>query len=542
MAHALGLSGATLIPWSVYQHKFGGLPPVHVDYPGMAAGHYLRDHPVHQKPVTEYHCDILILGSGAAALTAAWQLKKQGKTGFVMLEGPEPNGNNAGGYDRELSFPTGAHYLSLPSEQSSHVRELLSDLGILKQNMDQARPAYDERLLTNAPEERLLYQGQWLSDLLPAQDQDSIRFFKLVHQLGRSTGQDKQPLFAIPVALSSQDAQWRQLDQLTFRQWLDQNNYHSATLRWYLNYCCRDDYGQGIDQVSAWAGLHYFASRVQAQSEHASYLVWPDGLAGLSNKIRAYINFQGTNIRAFQSQPIPQAMAGFATKIIERPDYVEVWTASYHDQQVHTACFKARQVICAMPLYMAARLVKNIQQYGFDPSQHLPAYAPWLVSNFTLKQYPEELKNEPLAWDNVVYQGKGLGYVVATHQWIRVAKPPRTVFTAYTALDFDQPDKVRYWLRHASKKELLEKASEDLLQVYGKRFWQCVERVNITVRGHAMATPLPRRFKNSGLLALQQHRSRLLFAHADLSGYSIFEEAAWWGYQAAKHIIEQDLG
>ena len=319
MAHALGLSGATLIPWSIYQHKFGGLPPVHVDYPGMAAGHYLRDHPIHQKPVTEHHCDILILGSGAAALTAAWQLKKQGKTGFVMLEGPEPNGNNAGGYDRELSFPTGAHYLSLPSEQSSHVRELLSDLGILKQNMDQARPAYDERLLTNAPEERLLYQNQWLSDLLPVQDQDSIRFFKLIHQLGRSTGQDKQPLFAIPVALSSQDAQWRQLDQLTFRQWLDQNNYHSDTLRWYLNYCCRDDYGQGIDQVSAWAGLHYFASRVQAQSEHASYLVWPDGLAGLSNTIRAYINFQGTNSQAFQSRPEPQAMAGFATRIIECP-------------------------------------------------------------------------------------------------------------------------------------------------------------------------------------------------------------------------------
>ena len=32
-------------------------------------------------------------------------------------------------------------------------------------------------------------------------------------------------------------------------------------LRWYLDYCCRDDYGAGMAQVSAWAGIHYFASR-----------------------------------------------------------------------------------------------------------------------------------------------------------------------------------------------------------------------------------------------------------------------------------------
>ena len=27
---------------------------------------------------------------------------------------------------------------------------------------------------------------------------------------------------------------------------------------------------------------------------------------------------------------------------------------------------------------------------------------------------------------------------------------------------------------------------------------------------------------------------RLLFAHADLSGYSVFEEASWWGERAAR--------
>ena len=41
------------------------------------------------------------------------------------------------------------------------------------------------------------------------------------------------------------------------------------------------------------------------------------------------------------------------------------------------------------------------------------------------------------------------------------------------------------------------------------------------------------------LLALRRHRSRLHFAHSDLSGYSVFEEAVYWGVEAAKQILAQ---
>ena len=49
---------------------------------------------------------------------------------------------------------------------------------------------------------------------------------------------------------------------MTFAAWLDARRpAPTPHLRWYLDYCCRDDYGAGAAQVSAWAGLHYFASR-----------------------------------------------------------------------------------------------------------------------------------------------------------------------------------------------------------------------------------------------------------------------------------------
>ena len=46
-----------------------------------------------------------------------------------------------------------------------------------------------------------------------------------------------------------------------------------------MNYCCRDDYGAGIEKISAWAGVHYFASRDGRASNAPGYAVvtFPEG-------------------------------------------------------------------------------------------------------------------------------------------------------------------------------------------------------------------------------------------------------------------------
>jgi len=52
-----------------------------------------------------------------------------------------------------------------------------------------------------------------------------------------------------------------------------------------------------------------------------------------------------------------------------------------------------------------------------------------------------------------------------------------------------------------------------------------------------MATPVPGSLGNAGLAALRAADGPVLFAHSDLSGYSVFEEAVWWGEQAARKAI-----
>lgn len=62
-------------------------------------------------------------------------------------------------------------------------------------------------------------------------------------------GKDGKRPFAFPLTMSSADPQWGALDRISLKQWMEQNGYRSPMLFWYLDYCCRDDYGATCDRV-----------------------------------------------------------------------------------------------------------------------------------------------------------------------------------------------------------------------------------------------------------------------------------------------------
>ena len=511
-------------------HAFPGMEiPVRVDKPGMALGHQLRDAHAWPPVSQQREVDTLILGSGVAGLTAAWQLQKQGYTNFLLLSGPEPLGNTAyGRAGPDLLYPKGAHYLPFPTRSSVHVRELLVDMGVLISGEKESHPYYDEAAILHAPDERVWTAGKWSPGVVApvAAHSESARqqakFFRYVEQLKAQSGSDGLRLFDIPLVLSSRDENWRQLDRIPFSRWLDQQGYTDRILRDYLDYACRDDYGAGCGQVSAWAGLHYFACRDghARNGGDGGLLTWPEGLGRITQWM-------------YNRLPTDKVMVGSAVRILDGPDKVTVDVLSGAARlQV-----SAKRVICAMPLHVAKHLLP-LSDYGFDANLHMPPHAPWLVTNLVLDGFPQEKDGEPLAWDNVRAGSDGLGYVVATHQLIREAMPARTVFTAYRTLPQFSPEAARKWLLTAPPADLFDAAMVDLDEVYGRsRLWRHAQYAEITVRGHAMATPSAGFLHNDGLQALRKQDGRILFAHSDLSGLSLFEEASWWGYQAAKKIL-----
>ena len=169
------------------------------------------------------------------------------------------------------------------------------------------------------------------------------------------------------------------------------------------------------------------------------------------------------------------------------------------------------------------------------PKIATPEYAPWLVANLTINNIDE---HEFTTWDNVIYQGQGLGYVDATHQQMQFHRPQR-VLTYYNALSNLPPREARQQLLTASHETWSKQIFADLHKAHPQLERQC-SAIDIWRWPHAMAIPAPGFL--STLPSRQQNlHPRIHIAHSDLSGFSLFEEAQYWGITAAKKILA-DVG
>lgn len=528
-AAVTGVAASGLASWAGLRAITEITPNVRL--PGQAAGHRLRDMKALPAPAETRRVGVAICGSGIGGLSCAWRLAKAGRHDAVVVEGPERFGNAAGGAFGAQRFPTGAHYLPLPSMESTHVREMLADFGVIERDPFSLRPTYDERALVHAPDERLWLGDRWQDGFVPhdgiseAERAEHTRFFAHIDRLRQTIGSDGRRIFTVPTALASTDPAWRALDTLSFRDWLHREGYRAATLHWYADYCCRDDYGATADHVSAWAGLAYFASRggLAANAEQGTVLTWPEGLDWMARRLSDAAGLGDAG----------RLLTGSAARIGHTRDAGARVFADVLQPDGRVVRLLADHVVSAMPLHVARHIVE-----GFDvPVAELPESAPWLLANLLIDGFPREHDDAPLAWDNVVYRGTGLGYVVANHQDIRVGPPEQSVFTAYVALSDMTPKAAREWLIQAAPHALLERAMRDLDTVYGIRLRAQIRRADLTLRGHGMAIPVPGFLTRPGIARLREGAGPIHYAHADLSGYSVFEEAAWWGDRAARRIL-----
>jgi glycine/D-amino acid oxidase-like deaminating enzyme len=462
---------------------------------GGARGHRLRDRAPVPAPRRTVRVPVVIVGGGIAGLSAAWWLDRRGMRDFAVLELEDHAGGNARWGQNEVSrYPWAAHYVPVPGRHAVHVRELFAEMGVLR-----ADGSWDERMLCFSPQERVFTGGRWREGLesvlalSPGGPEEAARFRDLVQGF-RASGE-----FTIPSALGRRPSP---LDALPFGEWLRRQGFRSPGLLWYAEYGCRDDYGAGLADTSAWAGIHYFAAR----DPDPGPITWPEGNGAITRHLLSRV---GDRVRA--GAPVHRVEpAGRGVHVL-----------------AGDAEYLADAVVWAAPSFVASRVVEGAPAVDFT-------YSPWLTANLTLHRLPAE-GDFPPAWDNVIHGSPALGYVDAAHQSLATTRG-RTVWTYYWALAHLPPAQARRELLRRPWREWAELILADLARAHPD-IRRCVERVDVMRMGHAMVRPTPGFLASPTRAALAQSPGPVFYAHSDLSGLSLMEEAQDHGIAAAERVL-----
>ena len=460
------------------------------------AGHRIRDRARFASPQKTEKAAVVIVGGGMAGLSAAWRLQKRGFQDFVLLEmEQQPGGNSRWGENEITAYPWAAHYLPVPGPKTTLVRELCEELGLLKNGV------WEERDLCFSPQERLYIHGRWQEGLEPdllsrSPDREEFRRFQNKVNEYRASGE-----FTIPMQRGAKPSP---LDSISMQQWMADNGLRSEYLNWYINYACRDDYGALARDTSAWAGIHYFASR---EPDDKGPLTWPEGNGWIARRLIDRVK--------------PKIRSGASVySVVRDKNRLRVKTESSE--------YIAERVIFAAPTFLAPYIVE-----GSPPASGL-VYSPWLTANLTLERLPKETGFET-AWDNVIYDSPALGYVVATHMSL-ATRTERTVWTFYWSLADQPPARMRQMLLEKDWIYWRDAILNDLSRAHPD-LRDCVSRIDVMRLGHAMARPVPGFLASETRRRFAESKGPVYYANSDLSGFSIFEEAQYRGVTAADQVL-----
>lgn len=497
-------------------------------------GHRLRDGMQISVPADAWtNVPIVIIGGGIAGLSAARRLIRSGYEEFVLIELEKAvGGTSRSGSTQNIPFPWGAHYIPAPMRENRELVNLLDEMGVTEGATQDGEPIVREEFLCRDPEERVFYKGRWYEGLYlhaGETEDDKKQFADFNSEIGRwvswRDGQGRRA-FTLPVSACSDDAEVTALDRLSMGDWMAQRGFNSPRLRWWVDYACRDDYGMRLEQTSAWAGLFYFCSRAPKPNTDTQPLItWPEGNGRLVNHLLESVKTK-VEINRAAVELIP----------VEENGHTRIDVITLDGEGRTPRGYRAQKVIFAAPQFIARYVIRPYRQ---NPPSHLVEFefGSWMVANLILRDRPKLTlqRDFPLAWDNVLYESPSLGYVVATHQLSR--DRGSTVFTYYYPLCDENARVARTRLLETDWTGWAEITLADLSRAHPD-IRNLVERLDVMRWGHAMIRP------RAGFMWGQARRQgakpfrSIHFAHSELSGVALFEEAFDVGFRVADEVLK----
>lgn len=490
-------------------------------------GHILRENRTFEVPADNWQkVKLAIVGGGVAGLSAAWKLSNEKFNDFVLLElEKEVGGTSQSGVSQPVSYPWGAHYLPVPFQENTELISLLDEMSLLEGRVTSGDWRVREEFLCREPEERVFYKGRWYDGLylhVGESEDDKRQFAEFQKQIDYWVNwrdRNDKRAFVVPTVACSNDAEVKALDKITFGEWMRQKGFTSERLAWYCDYACRDDYGLKLDQTSAWAGLFYFCSRVRKSgAESQAFITFPEG--------------NGRFVNHFSEKVKDKILRSHAVvSVVPNEKGVDVICLASGELRG----FRCEKVIFALPMFTAPYAIR-----GFAENPPFTAGEfhnnTWFVANLFLKDRPKPrfAKDFPLAWDNVLYESPSLGYVNATHQ--KGIDYGSTIWTYYYPMCHENEGRTK--LFNYEWRDLADVCLTDIARAHPE-IYELTERIDIMRWGHAMISPRPNFIWSAVREKAMQPYRNIHFAHTDLSGIALFEEAFYHGLRATDELFRK---
>ena len=487
------LSSLSLLPIISCKHEYNSWSESKFDisiHSDMASGHLIMES--NQFEVAELiETELLIVGAGIAGLTAAANTPQND---YIICEVSDRIGGSSGSETyKGTHFCQGAHYdLVYPNYFGEACLEFLENLGILSFNKQASHWEYIDKqfLIKTYYESQCFSGGKFRDDILPEGEiiDDFMDF------MDAQIGNYMLPTRSIPEKI-------RKLNNINFLSYLKDNLKLTPELIRAIDYQMLDDFSGEAHEVSAMAGMYYYANRPYRTSEIEIFSP-PEGNYYFTNKIAATLN---------GDQILTQHLV---KKINETTNGFEVDVVDISNRKIKK--IKAANIIYAGQKHALKYILPN--QYSlFEKNQ----YAPWKVINFVLK----ENKLAQGYWQNeIVLPDKAfLGFVDSNAQY---NTGNNRVLSAYYCF----PQSYRNNLANIEKtaQQIVMKTAENIGWYFGLRpeqFTTLIEKVFIKVMGHAMPIPVPgylfddknqyRKYKNLAFAGVDNSRLPLLLEAVD---------------------------